>query len=382
MMTRTERIEQARRGDLLAVAQSLSIPLRREGKYWRIPGHGGLMIYRKNGVWVWCQMSEERGGDAISFLTSSPVSSMSFREAVELLTGSLWPSEDSKGFKGKKSPVPSLKPSSEPQSPKHDIELWSKKALAFCQWCHERLMSPAGAEVRRWLKERRGLHVETLRRFYIGWNPRQFFRAKRDWGFDGDGKMGLSSGLVVPKFSLDEQLVGITIRRLDKAEAKKWGKYYSVPSPFGRPIWTTQQAPGPEDSRAGGWPLLVVEGELDAILLSQETQVCNVACLGSAGRKPALQSHRDFWELFTKGGKVFLALDNDPAGERALEWWLKEWRNTRPLLVPKGKDVTEAYLQGVDLKQWLLDAFDRECIKGWPLFSLAVDTIGQKIRKE
>ena len=102
MMNASAQIERARQADLLTVARSLGLHLKREGKYWRIPGHGGLMIYRKNGVWVWCQMSEERGGDAISFLTSSPVSSMSFKEAVEMLTGEQWVSGGATGFKGKK----------------------------------------------------------------------------------------------------------------------------------------------------------------------------------------------------------------------------------------------------------------------------------------
>ena len=381
MMNASAQIERARQGDLLSVARGLGLPLKREGKYWRIPGHGGLMIYRKNGVWVWCQMSEERGGDAISFLTSSPVSQMSFREAIEMLTGEQWSSQDSKGFKGEKSPVPSLKPTPEPKTPRHNITLWGEKARAFCRWCHEQLMSPSGAKVRAWLKEKRGLHVSTIKKFGLGWNPRQFFRSKRDWGLDGEGRLCLPSGLVMPKFDLQKKLVGVTIRRLDDEQARKWGKYFSLPSPYGRPIWTICQELGPEDSRAGDWPLVVVEGELDAILLVQECPAVNIAVLGSAGRKPNPKSHHDFWQVFNKAQKVFLALDNDPTGEQALEWWLEQWEHTVPLLPPRGKDVTEASLWGVDLKQWLLDAFwAKKTVGQWGVLRSRIDANGLACR--
>ncbi len=375
-MNASAQIERARQADLLSVAQSLSLPLKREGRYWRIPGHGGLMIYRKNGVWVWCQMSEDRSGDAIAFLTSSPVSSMSFKEAVEMLTGEQWVSGGATGFKGKKSPVPSLTQS--PELPRHDVALWTEKALAFCRWCHEQLMSPSGAKVRAWLKEKRGLHDLTIRKFALGWNPKTFYRKKAHWGLDVDATMALPSGVVVPK--LDDttgRLMGVTIRRLDDTEAKKWGKYFSLPSPYGRPIWVIGQEPDDNDPRAGDWPLVVVEGELDAILLAQECPDINIAVLGSAGRKANPKSHHDFWQVIDRAQTAFVCLDNDEAGQKAMGWWLEQWKHTIPLPPPGGyKDPTEAKLAGHDLRQWLLDAFDREGVKGWPLFSLAVDTIG------
>ncbi len=75
---------------------------------------------------------------------------------------------------------------------------------------------------------------------------------------------------------------------------------------------------------------------------------------------------------------VFVCLDSDDAGQKALGWWLEQWTHTRPLLVPKGKDVTEMVLQGVDLKGWLLQAFDEAGIRGWSYFSLSVDVLGQE----
>ncbi len=374
-----ELIQRAKQADLLAVAHDLNLPLKREGKYWRIPGHSGLMIYRKNGYWIWCQMGEERGGDAISFLTESPVGQMGFKQAVEFLTGESWPgsTQDSRHS--------SLKPNHNHHNPRHDESLWRKKALAFCKWSHEKLMASKGARMRLWLLENRGLHENSVIRFRLGWNPQQHFRSKRDWGIDEDGKLALPAGLIIPRLDSNGRLTGITIRRTDQAEAKQFGRYYSIPSPRGREIWALRQEPLSDDSRTqkdDGWPLVIVEGELDALLLVQETDCVNLAALGSAGRKPQdLKRHKDFLELFVRAPAVFVALDNDEAGRKATEWWLETWKHTQPLYLPKGfKDPTEAFLAGIDLKQLLFDACEAANIRGYPLFSLSVDSIQKQLK--
>ncbi len=340
-MTRSEAIEQAKHATLEQIRPYLPGKLRREGNSYRLVGHSGFLFFSKGQRWRWHWFSQDQGGDLLDFLTKCELGPrMSFQEAVTALTG---------------------RPSLEPQSPKHDIGLWTKKALAFCRWCHEQLMSPSGAKVRQWLRDKRGLHVSTIEKFGLGWNPRQFFRTRRDWGVGDGGRLCLPQGVVTPKFGLDGRLVGVTIRRLDDEQARKWGKYFSLPSPFGRPIWVIGQEPQSKDPRAGGWPLVIVEGELDGVLLAQEVPDCiNFCCLGSAGRRPNPKSHHDFWQVFDRAQRVFLALDNDEAGQKALGWWLEQWEHTVPLPPPGGsKDSTEAKLAGHDLRQWLLDAFDR-----------------------
>ncbi len=381
-MTRSEAIEQAKHATLEQVRPYLPGKLRREGNSYRLVGHSGFLFFSKGQRWRWHWFSRDEGGDLLDFLTRCELGPrMSFQEAVEALTGRPWLSGGHRCPMEEKSDSPSLRP--EPQAPRHDVALWTEKALAFCRWCHEQLMSSAGAKVRQWLREKRGLHGETLERFLLGWCPKTFFRQKSGWGVDDDGRLCLPSGLVIAKFDLQEKLVGITIRRIDESEAQRWGKYHSIPSPYGRGVWCIRQEPGPEDPRAGDWPLVIVEGELDGVLLGQECPDVNVAILGTAGRRPHnLQSHRDFWRVFSRAQKVFLCLDNDEAGRKAMSWWLKGWKHTMPLLPPRGKDVTESYLQAVGLKRWLLDAFDKAGLKGWPYFSLSVDVLGQEYRRE
>ena len=379
-MSRGEAIDQAKHATLDQIRPYLPGELRREGASYRLPGFGGFLFFSKGQKWRWHWFSRDEGGDLLDFLTRCELGpQMSFKEAVMALTGRPWSSG------GHKSPVEKKMASSPlkqvPKPPRHDVALWTEKALGFITWCHEQLMSPAGASVRAWLKEKRGLHCETLERFLLGWCPKTFFRQKSGWGLD-EGRLCLPAGLTIPKVDTTGRLIGITIRRLDDSEAQKWGKYHAIPSPWGREIWVIRQEPTPEDPRAGKWPLVIVEGELDGLLLAQECPDINIAVLGSAGRKPNLQAHRDLGQVFTRAQKVFLALDNDEAGRKAMGWWLENWDHAVPLIPPQGKDVTDLFLSGHDLKQWLLDAFDRAGVGRWPYFSLSVDVLGQEIRKE
>ncbi len=325
--------DEAKRADLLSVAQSIGLSLKREGKYWRIPGHSGLQIYQKDGVWVWCQMGASKGGDAISFLTSSPVGKMGFKEAVEMLTGKMWPSRGDEGSKERKTPSSFKQP--------HDKDLWAKKAKEFISYCHEQLMSPEGAEARRWLHDKRGLHDETIRAFQVGWNSRLYYRHKTSWGIAESGKMALPSGIVIPSFAPGQRVTGITIRRLNDAEAGKYGRYHSIPTPGGRQIAVYPSLKTLNPPKA----LVIVESELDAILLAQKVEGVLIASLGSAGRKPhSLEESEIFWRAFATIPIVLVALDNDEAGREATSWWLEQWKHTRAMPIPGGhKDPTEHF---------------------------------------
>jgi len=106
-------------------------------------------------------------------------------------------------------------------------------------------------------------------------------------------------------------------------------------------------------------PVVVVEGELDAILLGQELAgLARVVTTGSASSRPATQD-----ELrMLRCPACFVALDADKAGDRAAAEWPLLAARVRP---PEGKDWTEAHLAGIDLRRWWVEqhfpaAFDAE----------------------
>lgn len=77
----TYTLEQARHADLVSYLQLLGIPLKKEGRSYRVSGYGGLIVtdYR----WYW--HSRQKGGKAIDFLME--FFGMTFQEAVQQLIG-------------------------------------------------------------------------------------------------------------------------------------------------------------------------------------------------------------------------------------------------------------------------------------------------------
>ncbi len=98
--------------------------------------------------------------------------------------------------------------------------------------------------------------------------------------------------------------------------------------------------------------VVIVEGELDALLLWQEAHdLCDVLTLGSASVKLA----EGFLSLFSDSRTSYaIATDNDAMGERSADYWLallgRRAVRVRTII---GKDVTELAQRGVDLRTWV-----------------------------
>jgi hypothetical protein len=107
--------------------------------------------------------------------------------------------------------------------------------------------------------------------------------------------------------------------------------------------------PGPDAIRPGR-PLVVVEGEFDALCLGEALgDLSVVVTLGSAsGRpEPAILA----WML--PASRIYIATDADPAGDKAASGWPARTRRVRP---PEPfKDWTEAKAGGMDLARWWHD---------------------------
>lgn len=106
-------------------------------------------------------------------------------------------------------------------------------------------------------------------------------------------------------------------------------------------------------------PVVVVEGELDAVLLGQELAgLANVLTLGSSSSRP----DGPVLASLAACHRWFVALDADKSGDRASADWEPRAIRVRP---PAGKDWTEARLLGIDLRRWWVEqhfpaAFDAE----------------------
>ena len=222
--------------------------------------------------------------------------------------------------------------------------MWQKKASAFVEWAEECLWDDHYVGWRTWLSKERGLNGGTINAARLGWLPVNYYPERNLWGLpeklkeDGTpAKLFIPSGLIIPVFH-DGQIQKIKIRLFNPTNGNR---YHFIEGSSTSPMIL-----------GSGKTIIIVESELDAILLDQEAgDLVTIIALGSAYVKPGAIER----DLVNKAEKVLIALDRDEAGGR-VSWkdWLQEFSNAVRWPVIKGKDPTEAFLNGLDLRAWIV----------------------------
>lgn len=199
-------------------------------------------------------------------------------------------------------------------------------------WTHE------GTEALVYLHNR-GLTDETIKAAHLGWTPGVMV----PFG-DGD-KAVRRSGWIVPWFDGD-RLTKINIRQPEGTEPKYAEAFRDRPGIF----------PDPAVIEPGA-PLVIVEGEFDALLLRQELRdLAAVVTLGSASSRPNLAARSEMLAAFP----WYIATDADQAGDKAASGWPVVARRVRP---PEPfKDWTEAAQAGINLRLWWAARLGRETL--------------------
>ena len=222
-----------------------------------------------------------------------------------------------------------------PYTDEPPCERWQRRAQTVLDYAQRALWKPAGARWRAWLYER-GLTAETMRFARLGCIAERRYEPPEWWGVPSDGKRSdvwLAAGLVIPCIT-DRVLWYLTVRRWDVTR----GKYVRVRG----------HRPGLYlgDTARSTQVVVITEGELDALLVWQETRQLNigVATLGSAtGRL------RGRWSAWLAGQRMLLGFDADEAGRHAEALWLEAYPSAIPLRWPIGKDLTAYRQRGGDL---------------------------------
>ena len=117
-------------------------------------------------------------------------------------------------------------------------------------------------------------------------------------------------------------------------------KYYNLPGSTTAPFIL------------GSIPIVyIVESELDAFLIKQEAgDLVTVAAMGSAQNKPCA----DTVNFFKTALALFIALDTDDrAGYLGAAWWCNQFSRAVRWPVPVGKDPSEAWQQGLNIRAWV-----------------------------
>ena len=294
----------------------------------------------------WCR-SCGKGGDNIQFLID--FENLSFVEACERLGRPIPESQALKTptiARREKVFIPSIY--SDP------CDTWRLKAGKFVSWSHNQLIECKSQL--DWLAQR-GISVETVKRFQLGWNPgekgKSIFRPRESWGLspekNEDGKqrkLWIPIGLVIPHFA-SGSVMRIRIRQHDPITHGP--RYYVLP---GSSMATTRIERAGDEGDVFSWIVyMIVEADLDAIAVWQAAgDTAGVVALGSAQTKPDQKT----FKALGNSSIVLNVLDFDKAGAMASHWWAATFPHCERWPVPEGKDPGEAYKAGVDLRAWVL----------------------------
>ena len=342
---------------LFDLIQDDGIKLRRYGKSrrGRCPFHNGktetsLLVDADTGKYH-C-FGCDAHGDAIQWLRDKR--GLSFVEARNFLGLESVPRSSS---------LRSAPTAWEPKEGKAPPDLWQAKAKAFLDGAISCLWSRRGESMRAWLQKEKGLNDTIIKTARLGLNLADIYEPRGTWGLDpslkDDGterRQWIPAGLVIPLISNGEAL-RLRIRRTDPGD----GPRYVI-------ISGSSSAP-----MAWGWDkaaaFIVVESELDGLLLNQEAgDLAGVVAMGSAQAKPDRITH----ESLTAATVILVSLDTDDAGARAAWAFWPERYGGKAKRWPsiKGKDASDARLNGLDLRTWIttgifttVERFERFCIQ-------------------
>lgn len=271
-------------------------------------------------------------GDAITFLRE--LHGLSYKEACAKLK-----------IEPKKQGITrTIKREIKPSIANDPTELWQSKGKAFVEWCHAQLMANQTALN---LVKNRGFTLESIERFKLGFNPKDLWRIREDWELElqtkEDGtprKLWLPAGIVIPTFTND-QVIKIKIRRSNWQEGDKLPKYVEVSGSKSCP-----SIYGNSNLKIA----LILESELDSLLIQQEADDL-VYCVALSGSTKPLDLYTD--QLLKRTSILLFCPDFDKAGATAWDKWKKIFPAIQRILTPDGKSAGDAFLAGVNLREWI-----------------------------
>ena len=220
---------------------------------------------------------------------------------------------------------------------------WQSRAEKVAVEAEHTLWSAAGRRALDYLRHR-GLTDDTIRAARLGFLPGNLKHAPNAWGLPVDHRaVWLPRGITIPWRACG------SLWRLNIRRAQDSPRYTGPAGAASSPLY------GADGVRGDGRPVVLVEGEFDALAVTQ-TGGNLVAAVATGSTSGARHSH---WRRrLATAPCVLVAYDNDDAGERGSDWWLKRLDNARRL-VPMGEKDPAAMLEdGGDVLAWVLQGLD------------------------
>ena len=192
---------------------------------------------------------------------------------------------------------------------------WQCRAEEIAQEAEEALWAPQGARALAYLHGR-GFTDETLRRVGLGYVVSDMHETRAAWGLPAQDKpVWVPRGVAIPWRACDA-LWRLNVRRLA-----------GTPKYIG-PAGSSNGLYGADGLRSGR-PVVLVEGEFDALAVAQEAGdlVAAVATGSTCGGR-----HPRWVRRLAAAPIVLVAYDDDDAGEAAAAHWLDVLPSARRLI--------------------------------------------------
>jgi len=284
-----------------------------------------------------------KGGDVFEWLKE--YRKLEFVDACKLLTGGRGVMAMTTARPGAAGRDPVKSTTSTKPKPDFLQDAW-KEIIDECQ---KTLWSDRGKAARDYLHRERLLTDETLQ------SP--FHRV----GFSEGRKIAglwVDRGVVLPCFTVKDDLSIDYVDYVKLRRGKAWlyhpedGSKYRKLSGHGADLSGLYGAVNCE----GASEIVMTEGEFDALVLHQAAgNLVGVATLGGA------QDHFNwgrFGQYLISVRTLFVAYDNDKAGDRGSDFWSSMTGRAVRVRVPDGhKDITDYARAGGDLVAWVTQAF-------------------------
>jgi hypothetical protein len=273
----------------------------------------------------WCRYCGKQG-DAIQFLRDRE--GLTFRQACERLGQ---PLPQTSRQRSTPMPPPLAKPPSHP---------WQARAQAFIERSEHTLWAPAGAQARLYL-HRRGLTDETIREARLGYHVTDEWEAPGQWGLPAEhNKIHLLRGIVFP-WLVGSEVWKVTFRR-GGATVPKDQRYKPIAG-GGKTLYQI-------NGLRANTPAMLVEGELDALSVTQEAG--DLLAVVATGSTSGGRLERWIGRL-ALCSMVLVSFDADEAGDEAVDWWLKALGPRAKRWRPCWDDANAMLQGGVDLRTWV-----------------------------
>lgn len=371
--------------DRIAEEQDLPSMLRSEGIEIRngkalCPFHDNtqtpaLSVYQVGGRWRFRCHSCDAKGDAITWRAMRK--GIKVAEAARELGNLEAPKASGRPGVRRSSaiqpppPAATTRPRIDPPGPWAD-RIWQVEAERIIVEAERVLWSSAGRDALDWLRAR-GLLDFTIRRFQLGFiaetNHSEVVPALGLDQHQRPKRINAMRGITIPWahpeawYPANEsppgpRWAGCNVRRL---AADVFGPLPSTMEKCMAFAGSHRGYPYPHADLVPGLPLLLAEGEWDAMIAWQELGwIANIATIGGTKGEPRIAT----LDSFAACPHWLLALHNDPAGNESAKQWAKRSQGKSfRLMLPPNVDLNDMHLGGMDLRDWLRKEYD---LLDWP----------------